>query len=484
MRSRLGERPGAASATAIIPARCAAHVDPAALLASGLIAGRRYSQGGDLPDTGGAAAITDVHVTATTINRLPMQWHASCTHFEGEATMYRSRIRLSAALACALGLTCAAGSPAVAQQSRPIDPTLPRPPETATEPQGFLAEPALVQRAVLFGDRHFGNGEITQGWYLDGWNMIPGAGWVSIGPGYRRWFPEDRVFTDVSASVSWRGYKTMQARVEFPRVARSRLLVGTQVRFQDFPQVSYFGNGSDSLESNRSEYRLRSSNVVGYATFRPARWLAVGGNAGWLKPSIDSRGGLFKRDVPDTSVVFGSDPVFAADAPTFLHSEASITADTRDFAGRPTHGGLYRAAAATFSDRDTGLFSFRRYDAEAAQFVPIADSRVVLALHGWFVGTATDEDRFVPFYLQPSLGGHNSLRGYAEYRFHDRNMLLVNIETRVAMMTHVDAAFFVDAGNVAGRVGDLDLAKRSYGMGLRLHSRRADIRASGCRSEW
>jgi hypothetical protein len=42
----------------------------------------------------------------------------------------------------------------------------------------------------------------------------------------------------------------------------------------------------------------------------------------------------------------------------------------------------------------------------------------------------------------------------------------------VAMMTHVDAAMFVDAGNVAARVGDLDLGKRSYGAGLRLHSRR------------
>jgi outer membrane protein assembly factor BamA len=78
----------------------------------------------------------------------------------------------------------------------------------------------------------------------------------------------------------------------------------------------------------------------------------------------------------------------------------------------------------------------------------------------------------VPFYLQPALGGHNSLRGYADYRFHDRNMLLVSVEARVAMMTHVDAAVFLDAGNVAARVAGLDLGKRSYGAGLRLHSRR------------
>ncbi len=51
--------------------------------------------------------------------------------------------------------------------------------------------------------------------------------------------------------------------------------------------------------------------------------------------------------------------------------------------------------------------------------------------------------------------------------------MLLNAEARIAMMKHLDAAVFMDAGNVAARVGDLDLGKRSYGVGLRLHSRRA-----------
>ena len=51
-------------------------------------------------------------------------------------------------------------------------------------------------------------------------------------------------------------------------------------------------------------------------------------------------------------------------------------------------------------------------------------------------------------------------------------MLLLNLETRVALMTHVDVAAFLDAGNVASRIGDLNLDKRSYGIGFRLHARR------------
>src|SRR5687768_10892809 len=66
--------------------------------------------------------------------------------------------------------------------------------EYKTEPPGLLAEPALIERAVIFGDRHFGNGAITNGFYTDFWNLIPGAGWISGGPGYRQWYSRDRVF--------------------------------------------------------------------------------------------------------------------------------------------------------------------------------------------------------------------------------------------------------------------------------------------------
>jgi hypothetical protein len=342
-----------------------------------------------------------------------------------------------------------------------------------TEAPGLLAEPTLIERAAIFGDRHFGNGAITNGFYTDFWNMIPGAGWISGGPGYRQWYSRDRVFLDTSAAVSWRGYKAAQARFELPRLLRSRLLLGSQVRWRDFTQVPFFGEGAETVDSSISEYRLKSSNLVGYATLRPVEWMDVDVQIGLLKPSVLSRTGPFKRDRLDTRNAFPGNIVFAVpEQPDFVHQDIALTADTRDFPGRPTRGGLVRAAAADYADRDAQIFSFRHYEAEAAGFVPVANSRAVLALHGWLATSDTDEGQFVPFYLQPSLGGHNSLRSYADFRFHDRSLMLVNAEVRLAMMTHVDAAGFVDAGNVGARVRDLDLAKRSYGAGLRLHSRR------------
>lgn len=130
------------------------------------------------------------------------------------------------------------------------------------EPQGLIGEPTAIERAVIFADRR-DNGEITNGFYPNLWNMIPGAGWIAVGPGYRHWYSKDRVFLDASAAISWRGYKTAQARFELPRLVRSRLALGSQVRWQDFTQVAFFGEGSDAPASNVSEYRLKSKNLVG-----------------------------------------------------------------------------------------------------------------------------------------------------------------------------------------------------------------------------
>jgi outer membrane protein assembly factor BamA len=239
--------------------------------------------------------------------------------------------------------------------------------------------------------------------------------------------------------------------------------------------VTYFGDGPDSLVEQRSEYSLQSVNIVGYATLRPRQWLSIDGRAGWVRsPSISEPAGSFERGNPATQEVFPDDPVFArGDQPDYGHGEVSVAADDRDHRSYPTRGGLYRAAWSGYSDRGTGGFSFSRSAFEVARFVPLASSRVVLAAHGWLVATHAADDQAVPFYLAPSLGGHNTLRGYADYRFHDRSTLVVNLESRIALFTHLDVAGFADAGNVAPRASALNLDRRSYGVGVRMHTRRS-----------
>jgi hypothetical protein len=350
---------------------------------------------------------------------------------------------------CAVALILAV--PAAANAQEP-----PAPPSGASEPQGFIAEPDLVTRAALFADRHLGKGDLTNGIYVDWGNMIPGAGWASIGPGYRHWYGKDSFFVDASASVSVHAYKMAQARAEFPSLLKGRMILGGQARWQDFARVHYFGIG-DTPAALESTYGVKSTQLAGYVTLRPWRWLDVDTQIGWMNPVTEYVDGPLQT---------------ATGRREFVPAEIALTVDTRDFPGHPTRGIVLRGAGARFEDRTDGSQTFKRYEGDAAGFVPLAGGRAVLGVHGWVVRSDVDAGRTVPFYLQPSLGGVNSLRSFADYRFRDDNMLLATAELRVAMMTHLDVAVFGDAGNVARRARDLDLAKRSYGAGLRLHTRR------------
>ena len=109
-----------------------------------------------------------------------------------------------------------------------------------------------------------------------------------------------------------------------------------------------------------------------------------------------------------------------------------------------------------------------------ACFAPLFH-RVVIAVHAWGVFSDTVDGHTIPFYLLPSLGGHNTLRGYADYRFHDRHMVVGNVEARVPLLPHLDAAGFYDAGNVAARLEDLNFDRESFGGGLRLHTTKTTV---------
>ena len=260
---------------------------------------------------------------------------------------------------------CAAPLGAAAQEPQEPLPV----PDGYSEPQGFIAEPDPITRAALFADRHLGKGNLNNGLYWDFGNMVPGAGWLAIGPGYRQWFGRDTMLLDGSVAISWNGYKTAQARMELPKFAKSRLALGTQV------QVGGVRRGSTTSasapippKSALTTFGIQATHVVAHATFRPTRWFDIDGEIGLLSPSL--KDGSLGRVGP------------ADDQPTFMPTQVAMTIDTRNFREHPTSGVLLRGAAAHFEDRDTGAFTHKRYEAEAAAFLPMFGERVVLALHG------------------------------------------------------------------------------------------------------
>lgn len=51
----------------------------------------------------------------------------------------------------------------------------------------------------------------------------------------------------------------------------------------------------------------------------------------------------------------------------------------------------------------------------------------------------------------------------------------MNAEARIGLIEHMDLSMFVDAGNVGPDAGALNLDQRSYGAGIRFHTRSSTL---------
>jgi Omp85 superfamily domain len=392
-------------------------------------------------------------------------------------TVARRHIRGAARLAIVMALIAVPGL-ALAQDDRfddPPDPAQAATPTPVPAVSSFLTQPRFLTNAVQRVIDRFGdNPRQKNGWYVELSNMITGSGFVSAGPGYRRYLFNKQAFVDGSAAVSWHLYNMAQLRFEAPDIGNHHFTLGTQGMWQDATQVNYWGIGPDTLDADQSQYQVRSFDAVGYGAYRPNDWLTFSSELGYLfRPHILAPGGTFKPNFPEAQQAFPNDPGMNLPfQPNFLHSETAVTADTRDYRGHPTRGSLYRAAFTTYSDRSTGEFSFNQYEAEGLHLFQLNGPRWILALHGWLLWSGIPSGNEIPFYLIPSLGGQNTLRGYSNYRFHDNDLLYASAESRWALFTNVDGAVFVDAGNVAPVFGDLNLNQWDVGAGLRLHTQR------------
>ena len=83
----------------------------------------------------------------------------------------------------------------------------------------------------------------------------------------------------------------------------------------------------------------------------------------------------------------------------------------------------------------------------------------------------------VPFYLQPTLGGPDDLRGYDRYRFYANGNSVATGEYRWSITQTFEMAIFGDGGNVytrPGLIGFRDL-RGDGGFGLRFKNKQASV---------
>ena len=346
-------------------------------------------------------------------------------------------------------------------------------------------ERSFVERTLYWYDNQDLLTKTSTGWHgihRAGGDFPAGAGF-KFGVGFDHVFgaagtAEDvkrpnRPAMDLRAATSTRGYLRGAAGFGVRNVGGAALDLRVRGQYYKFPQEDFFGLGPDSRKTDRSDYLLEATEASAELQWKPVRLVEVAGGVTYISPRIGS--GTDTR-FPSTEHLFdpGTLPGFR-NQPDFMRSDAGVAFDWRDNPLHPHAGGRYGVEFSNFRDQDLDTYAFRRVGIELHQYVPLPNRYRTLALRAAAVLTDADAGQEVPFYFQPTLGGSQELRGFREFRFRDRNSLLLTAEYRWEAWWALDGALFVDAGTVAANRRDLSLRDLdlSYGIGFRVHSNSA-----------
>ena len=302
-------------------------------------------------------------------------------------------------------------------------------------------------------------------------SIVPGSGFA-IGPHYKRGgLFRGRLTVSAEARAAINESYLGRLDMFFTPVPSGRTSVDLSIVHRDISEMPYYGAGPDSEKSGRSDYRLEDTNLELRPSVRVYKGLRTGLIGSYLAVNVGQ--GHSSRYI-STDQQFGAVTTPGIDRQTnFLRGGGFLEYDWRDRASSPSSGGKYSAQYIRYLDRDLGAYSFLRLDMDATQYIPFFNRTRVIAVHGGSSFTTTNSAQRVPFYLQPTLGGADTLRGYRVNRFYGDNSVMVNGEYRWEASPLLDMAAFVDAGKVFNRWEQWNLhqLESDVGFGIRVKSR-------------
>ena len=364
--------------------------------------------------------------------------------------------------------------------------------EEAAQPQadGRLKSMPRWLRAFSSPDEKEGI-SVTAGIIVAGSNL-------SGGVGYRRLNLFNDIDIELEGNVSVRRYQdyrvaigwldarpsTLELDVADRKVASlfnatSRKSPGSalylDLRYRNYPRHTYYGTGINSSEENRADYALHGLSVEGVWQWQLTPALGVSARGGWLDLNVgsgrnDSILNVEERFVP--ALTPG-----APEQPLYFTYGAGVVHDSRPEPGAPENGHMLGVAVRRYSASEMAFLSFTRVTFDARGYRRLLSERGVLAVRGLVSSDLTGEVGATPFYLQQSLGGGETLRGFHSYRFPDHALAHLSVEYRWRAHRYVEIAPFLDTGTVAPSLSRLSLGslKMSPGVGIRGRTNRRTI---------
>jgi hypothetical protein len=304
--------------------------------------------------------------------------------------------------------------------------------------------------------------------------LTTGSGYA-FGIGYRnRDVFARRGTLELWTAGSFKKYWAMEGRAMFPALAGGRVTAEAVATLREYPREDFFGVGPASSRDDHTSFLLRMSRVSGQAGVRVLPGLTAGGGMGLF---LTSTGRGRNRAVPAVEDRFDVAAVPGIGARVdFRESNGFVELDYR----KPLNarqGGFYRLDVTRFDDPNE-TWTFNRTELDLRQYIGFLNDRRVIALRALLsTSDAPAGSSGVPFFLMPSLGGKDTLRGYRNYRFRGPHALLMQAEYRWEIWSGLEGALFYDAGKVAMRRSDLGFRdlEDNYGFGFRFNTASAVV---------
>ena len=305
--------------------------------------------------------------------------------------------------------------------------------------------------------------------------MRSGSG-TTFGVGYRRvdLYDERLAFRATARGTLQKAYM-LDLELESPRLRHKRGDVRLYIKHENSPMMDYYGAGPDSQKSGRTSYRLEDTGIDGSGRYRVWSHLYLGATGGVYLPNV----GPGQRDgVTSTEAIYTPVQVPGLGRqPKFFRAGGTLEFDYRDLATGPREGGHYYTRHLRYWDRESGLYTFHMLDSAIEQYLPYWNKTRVVALRLGSMMTWAGEGKAIPFYLQPTLGGNDFLRGFDRYRFYDQNSIHAVAEHRWYVSSIAHGALFFEMGKVARKASQLNFHNLEYagGIGIRFTVRDAVV---------
>jgi hypothetical protein len=286
-------------------------------------------------------------------------------------------------------------------------------------------------------------------------------------------------FTEI-APVTFMSPRKFHAPFEFIpetpwQIGRPRAFLYGDFKYHYFPQMSYYGLGSDSSLEDETKYlyqRLSGEVLAGYEF---SEWFAGAIKTGYL----DFKAGSGTADdIPSVEDRFddSSAPGLGSRHDFYRFSVAAF-ANYQDDVSNPHKGGIVGIFYTLVQQLDGNEFDFEWWAVDARHFIPLGSRQRTLALRLAASQVESHKGGRVPFYLMPTLGGTQTLRGFRHNRFRDSNLVYGSLEYRWEPAPAFQLALFYDVGKAYG-IGEpltFNSLETNYGFGIRFRTEKQVI---------